>query len=246
MRFNAFNYRLSQAATLRSDWSDFFVRTANNTRNQTLRGIDEHAEVKINLVSKAIWIFMYNIIIYRKIALHLNYPRADPMFAPFTEVRSIMADAHDDLLTFGSISADDVYHHALIGRFRMLLQSFPDCLDVGLVLSSIDMPTETFVPLSALQEMSLFSHGATRLSILRQVLHDLRYPWPGRVASENAPALIKSFWWRPPFGADRITVFVTPDNPTLLDSLSAEFPEPFQTEWGQTLSVSFEPFHSRN
>lgn len=245
MKFGVFSRRLSPAANYGSDWSSFVFRffKHDGAMIEAFNGSFVYPEVVHSLR-----MFLASSYLRSTIAGHIG-SAVEYASLSFVELRDGYVDS---CARFGrsNKSPSDVYHHAAFRRQepRGFLFGDPTSFLRGrnVIFENAAVPAALLPSGDTAAEISLFAHGATRLSILRQVLDDLRYPWPGRLAAENAPALIKSFWWRPPFGADRITVFVTPDNPALLDSLCAEFPDPFQTEWGQTLCVSFEPFHSRD
>ena len=245
MKFGVFSRRLSPAAIYGSDWSTFAVRFFDRDGSQ----IDEHdsRNCRLNVVN-SLRRFLVSSYLHSTIASHIGC-NVERLGLSFSELRDGYVDSCAIFRSDHKLSSD-VYHQAAFRSQEPRSFLFGDprgfLRDQVVIFENAALPTTLLPSEDPAAEISLFAYGMTRFSILRQVLHDLRYPWPGRVATENAPALIRSFWWRLPFGADRITVFVTPDNPTLLDSLSAEFPEPFQTEWGQTLSVSFEPFHSRD
>ncbi len=245
MKFRTFAKRSTLPSALGQDWVRHFERRGDRISDHLISVFDEAQANRVELFVSCVDIFLASAYIYSAIARSLRVELLPYRALRFPQVRDAIIEvipaarvaiSPEDLwnsVSFESGGQHDAY------RFRSNLGSFDEGgpFELSVELSESAIKTRS---------IKLFAHGAIRAHTLRQVLHDLRYPWPGRVATDNAPALIKSFWWRPPFGADRITVFVTPDNPALLDSLCAEFPEPFQTEWGQTLSVAFEPFHSRD
>lgn len=241
MRFNAIEKRISPSSVYGDSWYSFLAKLENVEKVKILG----FREVRI---INAIKMFITNCAISDFIGSSVACDLSDRKLTDFITVRTAMIDAHHALkrrnlaMTSEDIMNVAVLPYAKAGNLsRVCLDVYPSLSQHGAsVLSALHFNQEET------GSIGLFAYGLSHASILRQVLHDLRYPWPGQVATENAPALIKSFWWRPPFGAERIVVYVTPDNPELLDSLCAEFPEPFVTEWGQTLSVTFESFHSRD
>lgn len=243
MKFRNINRRISTSTFLCGDWASFVNRKQGRASNLTSSAISGNIILTRQAIDSALSIHLANCLVIKTIAkvLSVEFPVVD---MGFEFVRnSYIASQQELSMRAPNYSGNDIFSRAIAASpgGRKLLYSVPDVFDY--FSYERDYP---FQHKAMCNRVELFAHGLSRQSIMAQVLQDLRYPWLGRAAAENAPALIRSFWWRPPFGADRITVFVTPDNPTLLDSLNAEFPESFQTEWGQTLSVSFDPFHSRD